>query len=221
MSSIKLDGLDELKRTLDSQLFERVHRVTVNEIVGGAFKKSQTQIKKKWNIDIKKDGKDWAFANKRTGKTNKRNGHMRLYKATAKNNYLLIDITGTPLNLSLFEYTWKQEVSSTKSLKKKKAIGKRMKSLGKVERGRVRVKIRKDEVTTFKSAFVATMKSGHRGIYQRVAKGPLPILEKRTITPQSMFKQIDFEKMLQKDMDEKLANRFMHNLDSYLKKKWK
>ena len=221
MSSIKLDGLDELKRTLDPQLFERVHRVTVNEIVGGAFKKSQTQIKKKWNIDIKKDGKDWAFANKNTGKTNKRNGRMRLYKATAKDNYLIIHISGTPLNLSLFEYTWKQEVSSTKSLKKKRAIGKQMKSLGKIGRGRVRVKIKKSEVTTFKSAFVATMKSGHRGIYQRVAKNSLPILEKRIITPQSMFKQIDFEKLLQKDLNEKLEKRFMHNLDRALQKQWK
>lgn len=224
MSSIKLEGingLDDLQKVLNPKLFEKIQTTTVNEIVNASFKKSMTQIKKKWNIDIKKDGKEWAFAHKNTGKTNKRNGRMRIYNATAKNDYLIIHIYGSPLNLSLFEYTWKQEVSATKSLKKKKTIGKRMKSLGKVGRGRVRVKIKKSEVTTFKSAFVSTMKSGHKGIYQRVAKSSLPILEKRVISAPSMFEQIDFKGILKKDMDEKLEKRFMHNLERYLSRGWR
>ena len=221
MSSIKIEGLEEIRKALDPKLFEKVHRVTVNEIVNASFKKSHTQIKKKWNIDIKKDGQEWAFAHKNTAKTNKRNGRMRIYNATIKNDYLIIHISGSPLNLSLFEYTWKQEVSATKSLKKKRTIGKRMKSLGKVGRGRVRVKIKKNEVTTFKSAFVSTMKSGHKGIYQRVAKRSLPILEKRVISAPSMFEQIDFKGILKKDMDEKLEKRFMHNLSRATKGYWK
>lgn len=64
------------------------------------------------------------------------------------------------------------------------------------------------------------MKSGHKGIFQRVGKSSLPILEKKTITPQSMFKQVDFESMLSKDLDEKLISGFKHNLERKMKGKY-
>ena len=208
---IEIDGLKELERSLDPKLFNSVFTSTSNEVITGAINKAKTQIKKKWNIDIvKASTNEWAFANKNTGKTNKRNGRLKVYKATVKDGSYYLHISGTPLNLSLFEFTWKQEVSSTKSLKKKKAIGKQMKALGKKGRNRVRVKIHKKHITTLKTAFMATMKSGHTGIFQR--KGN-KIIEKRSITPQSMFKQVDFDKILSDHIDANLIKRFMHNLE--------
>jgi len=223
MNNIVMDGLDELRKQLDPDIFNKAFNTTANEIVTSVFNKSKTQIKKKWNIDIKSQGKNtWAFASKTTGKVNKRNGHMRIIKATKKDGNIYVWVQGTPLNLSLFEYSWKQEVSSTKSLRKKKAIGKKMKSLGRKGRGLVRVKILKSEVTTLKSAFVATMnRSGHKGVFQRSSKSSLPILEKRTVTPTTMFEQVGFNKMLDDAINERLLSRFEHNLERLSSGYWK
>jgi len=210
---IEIEGLKDLKRTLDPKLFDSVFTTTSNEIITAAINKSKTQIKKRWNIDIvKANTNEWAFANKNTGKTNKRNGRLRVHKATIKDGSYYLLVSGTPLNLSLFEFTFKQEVAATKSLKKKRAIGKQMKILGKKGRGMVRVQIQKKHITTLRTAFVATMKSGHTGIFQNRRNGK-GILEKRSITPQSMFKQVDFNKILSDHIDANLMKRFMHNLE--------
>ena len=210
---IKIDGLEDIQKTLDKTLFDKVFTTTSNEIITGAINKAKTQIKKRWSIDlVKANSNEWAFANKGTGRTNKRNGRLKIHKATLKNGYYYLHISGTPLNLSLFEFTWKQEVSATKSLKKKKSIGKQMKVLGRKGRGSVRVKIQKKHITTLQTAFVATMKNGHRGIFQRRSNGN-GILEKRSITPQSMFKQVDFNQILSDHINANLMKRFMHNLE--------
>lgn len=218
---IKVQGLEEIKKALDPKLFEKVHRVSVNEVVGYAFTEAKKEIKGKWNIDIKKDGKEWAFASKQTGKMNKRNGRMKIIKASQKKDYILIEIAGTPLNLSLFEYSWNMEVQSKKKFKTKRAVAKKKAKLSKVQQGRVRVKILKGQVTTLKSAFVATMNSGHRGIFQRKSNKPLPILEKRTISPQSMFKEVDFERILDRKLKKNLLKRFNHNLNRLSGGYWK
>jgi len=210
--AIRIDGLKELQRTLDPKLFNSVFTTTSNEIITGVINKTKTQIKKRWSVDLLKENtNEWAFANKGTGKTNKRNGRLKIHKATLKNGYYYLEISGTPLNLSLFEFTWKQEVSATKSLKKKKTIGKQMKSLSKIDRKKVRVKILNKNITTLQTAFVATMKNGHRGIFQRRINSR-KILEKRSVTPQSMFKQVHFNKILSDHIDANLMKRFMHNL---------
>jgi hypothetical protein len=220
--SIKIEGLEELQKALDPKMFDKVFRATANEIVNGAFKKSHTQIKKKWNIDIKKEDKnDWAFAHKTTGKTNKRNGRMRIYRATQKDNSIYIHISGTPINLSLFEYTWNMEVQSKKTFKAKKRVAKQKSKLNKVSQGKVRVKIKKNEITTFKNAFVATMKNNHKGIFQRSSKSSLPILEKRIISAPSMFEQVNFKRILEQDVNDKMVKRFTHHLNRYSKGYWK
>lgn len=218
---IDLKDLEKLKENITGELFDKAFIATSNEIVEGAFKKTITQIKKKWNIDIKKEGKEWAFANKSTGKTNKRNGRMQITRARISDRYIALDIMGTPLNLSLFEYTWNQEVKSKKTFKAKRKVVKGMNKLDKVSRNKVRVKVLKGEVTTLESAFVATMSNGHVGIYQRYKSKRLPILEKRTITPASMFEQVDFESILNKDFNEKIISRFNHNLDRLSHGYWK
>lgn len=212
--------LKKLNANISKEVFDKTFITTMNEIFVGSFAKARTQIKKKWNIDIKQESKEWAFANKSTGKTNKRNGRMKLTRASIGSQYIILDIVGTPLNLSLFEYTWTQEIESKKSFKSAMRVIKKKNKLDKVSQGKVRVKILKSEITTLKSAFVATMSNGHVGIYQRFNKSKLPILEKRIITPQSMFVQVDFEKILDKDLNEKVFSRFSHNLNRLTNGYW-
>lgn len=212
---------DKIKQSVSKDVFDKAFITTSNELFNGSFSKARTQIKRKWNIDIKQENKEWAFANKSTGKTNKRNGRMKLTRANVNNKYITLDIVGTPLNLSLFEYTWTQEIESKKTFKSAMKVIKKKHKIDKISQNKVRVKILKSEATILQTAFVATMKNGHRGIFQRAESKRLPILEKRTITPQSMFKQIDFENILQKDFDDRLMNRFAHNLNRLTNGYWK
>lgn len=212
---------EKIKQSISKDVFDKAFIATSNELFNGSFSKARTQIKRKWNIDIKQENKEWAFANKSTGKTNKRNGRMKLTRANVNNKYITLDIVGTPLNLSLFEYTWNKEVQSKKTFKAKRKVVNKRNKLDKLTKNRVRVKILKSKITTLESAFVATMKNGHIGIFERFENKSLPILEKRTITPQSMFKQIDFENILQKDFDDRLMNRFKHNLNRLTNGYWK
>jgi len=218
---IDFKELEKLKENITAELFDKAFITTSNEIADGAFKKAMTQIKKKWNIDIKKEDKEWAFANKSTGKTNKRNGRMQLTKARVNDRYITLDIMGTPLNLSLFEYTWTQEIESKKSFKSAMGVIKKKHKLDKISQNKVRIKILKSQITTLESAFIATMPNGHKGIFQRYNSKRLPILEKRTIAPASMFEQIDFESILNKDFNEKIISRFTHNLDRLSNGYWK
>lgn len=212
---------EELKKSIKPELFDKAFIATSNEIAEGAFKKAMTQIKNKWNIDIKKENKEWAFANKSTGKTNKRNGRMQLTRARVSDRYITFDIMGTPLNLSLFEYTWTQEIESKKSFKSAMGVIKKKHKLDKIGQNKVRIKILKSQITTLESAFIATMPNGHKGIFQRYNSKRLPMLEKRTIAPASMFEQVDFESILNKDFNEKIISRFSHNLNRLSDGYWK
>lgn len=218
--SFNFENFEDIKKNTSPELFNKSLITTVNEIFNSSFSKARTQIKKKWNIDIKQEGREWAFANKSTGKTNKRNGRMRLTRASIGSQYIILDIVGTPLNLSLFEYTWTQEIESKKTFKSAMKVIKKKNKLDKVSQNKVRVKILKSETTTLESAFIATMSNGHIGIYQRYNNSKLPILEKRTITPQSMFIQVDFENILNKDVNEKIFDRFSHNLNRLTNGYW-
>lgn len=211
----------KLEENISKEIFNKTFIVTANEIFNGSFSKARTQIKKKWNIDIKQENKEWAFANKSTGKTNKRNGRMKLTRANVNNQYIILDISGTPLNLSLFEFTWTQEIESKKTFRSAMKVIKKMNNLDKVNKNKVRVNILKSQTTTLESAFVGTMNNGHRGIFERLGSKRLPILEKRIITPQSMFKQIDFENILEKDFNERMLGRFTHNLNRLNNGYWK
>lgn len=64
---------------------------------------------------------------------------------------------------------------------------------------------------TFKGAFVATMKSGHTGIFMRQGKSRLPIIEQfiNVILPEEEFNRIAQES------ESKLLNQFHHELEYY------
>lgn len=53
-------------------------------------------------------------------------------------------------------------------------------------KGRIRVKL----AGTFTSAFIATMPSGHRGVFQRKGKARLPIQELRTSSISDVFRKV-------------------------------
>lgn len=219
--SIEGQGLELLKAQLDPTVFTKIHRTTVNEIVNNSFKKSHKEIKGKWNIEIKKDGRDWVFANKQSGKFGKRNGRMRITRATIRSNTVIIDIIGTPLNLSLFEYSWNMEVQSKKKFSTKRKVAQKKARLDKKTRGKIRVKILKGQVKTLDHVFAAVMANGHRGIFRRKTNRPSPIAEQRVISPVSMFEQIDFDSLVSKEFDSNMLKRFNHNLERWSNGYWK
>jgi hypothetical protein len=216
--NIKIEGIEKLTNSLKPSIFSKAINATINEVVGGSLSKSRTQIKKKWNIDLKNDGGTWKFQNKTTGETKKRSGIIKIIKATNSRGYVEIVVTGEPINLSLFSFSYNEELRNKKTFKQKRAVAK--KAQKDVNRGKVRVKILKTKTTTLPKSFWATMKSGHKGIFTRIPSSK-KIVENRSITPTSMFKQIDFESILTKDISEKLAGRFSHNLSRITNGYWK
>lgn len=64
-----------------------------------------------------------------------------------------------------------------------------------------------------KSGFIATMKSGHKGVFTRKSGARLPILEHKVITPTSMFDQ-GADKVFINTVNEKVVDRFRHELEN-------
>jgi len=224
----KVKGMSEVTKMLNKESWDKAFTATANEMATKSFAKARTQVKKKFNINIKTEGKNkWAFASKDTGKVNVRNGHFHLFKSTKNKPFIIIEVGGKPANLSLFAKNMLSSPLRTK--KKKKREDKRAKQSKSLRR--VRVEVHKNKVTSLKSAFFASMPTKnsnirHMGVFQRKGKertstGKIRLLEKRVISNQSMFKQVGFEKILQDHVKDNLQKRFMHNFNRKMKGKWK
>jgi hypothetical protein len=80
---------------------------------------------------------------------------------------------------------------------------------------RVRVKIRKGHTTTLKHAFYAVMPNGHVGIYERAAKGRLPIKEMAGVAVPQLFTQKDVKKAVLERATEVYYARFKHHIERF------
>ncbi len=66
--------------------------------------------------------------------------------------------------------------------------------------------------------FLATMKSGHRGVYKQLRKTPLPIAEPRMISVHSMFGGKKVMPKVERTINENWERVFTHELKYYMDK---
>jgi len=213
------EALKEFKKAVDKNVWDSAFKTTANEIAKQAFTKTRQSITKKFNIAIASLGKNhYAFKSKQTGEIKKTSGHLYIKPAYRNKGEIEIEVKGDGIPLILFPHTFavkRYKTGKVVRLTKKTKINQKDRKILKS------VKIIKGKETILKNAFVATMKSGHKGIFVREGKARLPILEKKAVSVRHMFKTAEwngvrgFENILQKIWDEKAEARMLHNL------KWK
>lgn len=81
---------------------------------------------------------------------------------------------------------------------------------------KVRARVMKDGGATFDSAFIAKMKSGHIGIFERITSKRLPIEEKMGLSAAQMVKNEVVMDQLTKEAQEKVDERLKHEIDRIL-----
>lgn len=82
--------------------------------------------------------------------------------------------------------------------------------------GGVKVTVKKGGRTLLPHVFIATMKSGHEGVFGRVGSARLPIKERYTISVAEMFGSRVVIADLEKFIKEKLPETLTHELQFYL-----
>lgn len=81
---------------------------------------------------------------------------------------------------------------------------------------KVRAGVMKGGGATFDSAFIAKMKSGHIGIFERITSRRLPIEEKMGLSAAQMVKNEVIIDQLTKEAQEKVDERLKHEIDRIL-----
>ena len=213
------EALKEFRKAVNKSVWDSAFKTTANEMAKQGFTKTRQSITKRFNISIASLGKNhYAFKSKQTGEIKNTSGHLYIKPAYKGRNEITIRIIGEGIPLILFPHTYAVKRYKTGKVVK---LTKRTKINTKDRKVLKSVKIVKGKETVLKDAFVATMKSGHEGIFERKSKARLPILEKKSVSVRHMFKTAEwngnkgFESILQAIWDEKSEARMLHNL------KWK
>lgn len=81
---------------------------------------------------------------------------------------------------------------------------------------KVRAEVMKGGGATFDSAFIAKMRSGHIGIFERITSRRLPIEEKMGLSAAQMVKNEVIMDQLTKEAQEKVDERLKHEIDRIL-----
>lgn len=81
---------------------------------------------------------------------------------------------------------------------------------------KVRAAVMKGGGVTFDSAFIAKMRSGHIGIFERITSRRLPIEEKMGLSAAQMVKNEVIMDQLTKEAQEKVDERLKHEIDRIL-----
>ena len=81
---------------------------------------------------------------------------------------------------------------------------------------KVRAAVMKGGGATFDSAFIAKMRSGHIGIFERITSRRLPIEEKMGLSAAQMVKNEVIMDQLTKEAQEKVDERLKHEIDRIL-----
>ena len=81
---------------------------------------------------------------------------------------------------------------------------------------KVRAAVMKGGGTTFDSAFISKMRSGHIGIFERITSRRLPIEEKMGLSAAQMVKNEVIMDQLIKEAQEKVDERLNHEIDRIL-----
>ncbi|MDU0458524.1 MAG: phage tail protein [Geobacteraceae bacterium] len=208
---IKVD--EDLKRFLDPATIQKATASALNKVMNQAKTAAVNAVTDRWNI------KKSDLTTTGTGKA-----RLKITRATWESQVVTLNISGRPLSLSLFAP--RQVIGATvrsrlgNAIKTGKITG-RMKKAGPVPQG-VLVQLLKGQTTYLHKSFLASVRAGnagnHIGVFNRMGKSRLPILEKRLISVPSMFAKGNIIQEVEKVVNEKFDGIFRHELDYYLKR---
>lgn len=208
----KIDGIDDFIEGLDPDVYREVLNVTANERVYSALTQTFPKMKKRFNMNIKRQKPGyWKVTSRYSKQSMSRGGYFKIFKISKDGKAGHIKISGTPIPATQFDT--KPDSYSHPTITKVSKSGKRTTSQKRIA---VKIRGRRQQIlknTSKRYVFRATMKSGHSGIFIR-SKGEGGIFEETVITPVSMFdnKDVDFAKVFSDDWDKKAGDRFVHNL---------
>ena len=184
---INFPTLADIMRENDPDRHREVFIQTANDLIINSVPKINTQIKKNFNINMKKHSLyKYAVATKVDGKSSLGTGNVNIYQASQSKPVIAIEMDGEPINASRFDMSYDAEIAKYKGYKKQADLIRKAKKVTGSNRTRPRTQIKpRATPKTLGKAFYATMpKSGHSGIFRRKGDG---IIELRTITLASMF----------------------------------
>jgi len=204
---------ENLKRLLDPSTIQKVTASALNKVMSQAKTAAVNAVTDHWNI------KKSALTTTGTGKA-----RLQIKRATWQNQTVTLDISGRPLSLSLFGP--RQVIGATvrsrlgDAIKKGKVTG-RMKKAGPVPQG-VLVQLLIGQTTYLHKSFLASVRAGntgqHIGVFNRMGKSRLPIIEKNLISVPSMFAKGNVIKEVEKVVSDKFDGIFRHELDYFIKR---
>jgi hypothetical protein len=188
---LELKGYDRLRNMLDPKNVDKAARMATNTALTRGKAEAARAIYARWNIkkaDI--------------------NRAVSALKATAGGRNAMITVKGRPMLLTYFGAKWHRGMSVTtrqRSTLRRRATG----------RSGVFVDIMRGGDTTHKPhAFIAAMRSGHIGVFERIpgskmrGKNKEQIVERKTITMASMFGQPEVMDPTLDRIQESLDNEF-------------
>jgi hypothetical protein len=210
--SLDLDKL-ELFKAIDPHGFTEAFVASANEVAHDTVAILGNRVQDKWNINIAEtQANRFEVRSILDGTANSRGSTMTIRPAQKNNPSGTISLTfkGYPINLSRFVTDWEparlKRHSSSRSYSVKSPP-------------RVKIERQHRRSIIIKKSFTATMKSGHKGVFQRNRDGANhKILELRTITLPSMLHQIGITKTLGEEIDANFGQAFDDRYYDWYKK---
>lgn len=192
--SVKIDGLKEAMAMFDPKKVERAAANALKKVAQQARTEASSSIRERFNI--KKADVDEKIEVKQLNRS----------EMTAT-----LLITGRGISLTYFGAKERRgaRVISRKGIKV-------LKRQPKGAQG-VQVKILKNgKVTSLPNAFMATMKSGHIGVFIRKGKGRTPIIEKALVSIPTLFQQKTVMERVEQRINEQWPKVFQQEMNYQL-----
>jgi len=184
--SVELD--ESIYKELDEQLYRGAYNKTLNEIAHKTVVNLNTGVTAKWFLRINELQHNYfKVASVHGNKSGSRDGVIKLLPMalSLKSGVIDMKFKGTAINLSRFVVNWTPASIVQRTTKKGKSYMRREEPTVQLLRGGV--------IRQVKGSFVAEMRSGHRGVFQKRANSKHKIVELRTITLPSMMQQVGYD----------------------------
>lgn len=182
---IQLHGYDQLRQSLNPKIVDKAAKAAINKALSKGRTEVSTQIRKKWNIK-------------------KKDLDKKLTIKKANGTYLSGSFLARSRPISTTYYGAKQFTPHGVANRAGKKTRKR-----KTGKSGVFTQIlRNGKKTHQPHAFIAKMKSGHIGVFERVNKKRLKIREYNTITIASMFGQKEVYEPALKKIEQTMDTEF-------------
>lgn len=224
--TLKIDfpSIIDAQQELDPELHREVFTKTANEMALRSLNKTNTKVKRKWNLAFEKTkgNYDWVVTSAIDGSKSKRGGTVNFSSASVSSPVVEIEMASEAIPDKRFDFDFAKEIAFLSGNKKKlkTAVNRQKRSarndIHASKRPRVKILKKDAGATLLHKAFYARFKSKHEGIFRR--KGG-QIIELRTITIASMYEQVDFNAILADHHSKNMVKRYDHYLLQALKRK--